>query len=89
VASIIDVGVYKSTNNGTSFSDLSNGLQIGPFYGISGSESSVNTITGGLLDNGNYYRSGSTWRVWVGADGMENCLNPSNPLEAYGMLQND
>jgi len=83
-----DGGVYKSTNDGNSFSDLSSGLQIGQFYRISGAESNVNTITGGLQDNGSYYRSGSTWNVWLGADGMENAVNPANPLEAYGMIQN-
>lgn len=82
-----DGGVYKSTNDGDNFSDLSNGLQIGQFYRISGIESNPNTITGGLQDNGNYYRSGSNWRVWLGADGMENAINPANPLEAYGMIQ--
>jgi len=83
-----DGGIYKSTNDGTAFTDLSNGLQIGQFYRICGVENNVNTITGGLQDNGNYYRSGSTWRVWLGADGMENAINPANPLEAYGMIQN-
>jgi len=82
-----DGGVYKSTNDGVTFSDLSSGLQIGQFYRISGVESNLNTLTGGLQDNGNYYRAGTDWKVWLGADGMENVINPGNPLEAYGMIQ--
>ncbi|MDA7501970.1 hypothetical protein N8482_01725 [Chitinophagales bacterium] len=83
-----DGGIYKSTNDGVSFADLSVGLQISQFYRISGVESDPNIINGGLQDNGNFYRAGTQWRAWLGADGMDGAVNPNNPMEAYGMNQN-
>lgn len=82
-----DGGVYKSQNNGSSFDDLSFGMQIGQFYTIAGTEQDVNIICGGLQDNGGFAYVNGTWRVYYGADGMESAIDPNNSQRIYGMIQ--
>ncbi|GGX11832.1 VPS10 domain-containing protein [Aquimarina muelleri] len=83
-----DGGVYLSENNGGSFTDLTEGLQIGQFYRISVAEnSSSNNIVGGLQDNGGYARNGNTWNNYFGADGMDCAVSGSDPNTYYGFLQ--
>lgn len=82
-----DGGVYRSSNNATSFTDLTSGLQIGQFYRIAvGSKSSAN-ITGGLQDNGGFTRSGNTWKNFHGADGMDAGIDPNDPNVRYSFTQ--
>lgn len=83
-----DGGIYQSTNNGSSFTDLTDGIQIGQFYRIGGSKNDVTTIAGGLQDNGGYVYNNSTWKVYYGADGMEAAISPTNSNLIYGMIQN-
>jgi hypothetical protein len=83
-----DGGVYRSTNNGSSFSDLTDGIQISQFYRIGGSKNDVTTIAGGLQDNGGYVYNNATWKVYYGADGMEAAISPTNSNLIYGMIQN-
>ncbi len=68
-----DGGIYKSTNNGDSWTDKSNGLVISQMYklGVSAQES-TKTITG-LQDNGSKLLDNGTWYDVTGGDGME-CL---------------
>lgn len=83
-----DGGIYRSTNNGSSFTDLTDGIQIGQFYRIGGSKNDVTTIAGGLQDNGGYVYNNATWKVYYGADGMEAAISPTNSNLIYGMIQN-
>lgn len=83
-----DGGVYRSTNNGTNFTDLTVGIQIGQFYRIGGSKNDATTIAGGLQDNGGYVYNNSSWKVYYGADGMEAAISPTNSNLIYGMIQN-
>lgn len=83
-----DGGVYRSTNNGSAFTDLTDGIQISQFYRIGGSRNDVTTIAGGLQDNGGYVYNNSTWKVYYGADGMEAAISPTNSNLIYGMIQN-
>lgn len=82
-----DGGIYKSTNSGNSFADLSGGLQIGQFYRIGGSQNDVNAIAGGLQDNGGYNWDGSQWKIYYGADGMEAGVDVNNSNKIFGMIQ--
>jgi PKD repeat protein len=84
-----DGGIYRSSNGGSNFQDLSPGLQIGQFYKIDGTEQNENTIAGGLQDNGGYYtNTGSDgWKCYYGADGMDCAINPSNQNIVYGSIQ--
>ncbi|MFZ4544986.1 MAG: hypothetical protein ACOYOA_13110 [Saprospiraceae bacterium] len=89
IYSVSDGGVYKSTNNGNDWTDLSNGLGIRQFYRIACSKTNANVITGGAQDNGTTMRqSGGNWVEWLGADGMDALISPTNSLIAYGTSQN-
>ncbi|MBC5834810.1 T9SS type A sorting domain-containing protein [Flavobacterium sp. F372] len=83
-----DGGIYASTNNGTSFTDLTAGLQIGQFYKISVSKTSSGKMVGGLQDNGGYAFSNAAWKNYYGADGMDTAVSQSNSNLYYGFIQN-
>ncbi|MBL4754928.1 MAG: PKD domain-containing protein [Flavobacteriales bacterium] len=66
-----DGGVFKSTNAGLSWLDLSDGLAISQFYKLGASQSDSGIIYAGAQDNGTARLSGGIWTdVGVG-DGME------------------
>lgn len=83
-----DGGIYVSSNNGTSFTDLTAGLQIGQFYKISVSKTSAGKMVGGLQDNGGYAFSNSSWKNYYGADGMDAAVSQANSNLYYGFIQN-
>ena len=83
-----DGGVYVSTNNAASFTDLTATAQIGQFYRISVSKQSSSKIAGGLQDNGGYALSNNQWKNFYGADGMETAIDPNNSNKYYGFIQN-
>jgi len=83
-----DGGIYKSTDNGNNFTDLSDGLQIGQYYTIAGAQNDQNTLAGGLQDNGGYAYTDGSWKCYYGADGMGSAVNESNSDEIWGMIQN-
>jgi len=78
-----DGGVFRSTNNGSNFTDVSVGLQIAQFYRIGGYEDNENLLLGGTQDNGSIKLSGLTWTHELGADGMEAAIHPANPDVMY------
>ncbi|KQC32517.1 glycosyl hydrolase [Nonlabens sp. YIK11] len=82
-----DGGVYRSSNEATSFTDLTSGLQIGQFYRIAVGSKSSSNITGGLQDNGGFTRSGNTWKNFHGADGMDAGIDPNNSDVRYSFTQ--
>ncbi len=82
-----DGGVYRTTDDGSSFTDLTDGIQIGQFYRIAGSPNDLTTVAGGLQDNGGYLLNGGTWKVYYGADGMEAAVDPTNSNRVFGMIQ--
>lgn len=84
-----DGGVYRSTNDGASFDDLTSGLQIGQFYKIAVSTNSTSGhIAGGLQDNGGYGFNEGEWYNYHGADGMDCAIDINNPDHYYGFIQN-
>jgi len=83
-----DGGVYRSTDHGDTFTDLSDGLQIGQYYTIAGSINDANVICGGLQDNGGYAYTNGSWKCYYGADGMGSAVNPNNSNQIWGMIQN-
>ncbi|MGB0870550.1 MAG: VPS10 domain-containing protein [Flavobacteriales bacterium] len=82
-----DGGVYKSTNDGDSFEDLTRGLPIGQYYDIEVYQKDPSYISGGLQDNGGYYFDG-IWKNYYGADGMTSVMNQEDSTVIYGMIQN-
>ena len=82
-----DGGVFKSTDNGSSFEDLTVGLSITQFYRISVSKQDSGKIAGGAQDNGGFGFS-NQWASYHGGDGMEGVIDPNNDNLYYGFLQN-
>ncbi len=88
IYSISDGGVFKSVNNGDDWTDISAGMGIRQFYRIANSQTNANVITGGAQDNGTVARqSGGNWVDWLGADGMEGLVSPTNHLNLWGTSQ--
>lgn len=82
-----DGGFYKSTNGGNSFTDLTEGIQIGQFYRIAVSKQRSDKMVGGLQDNGGYGLNVDRWQNYYGADGMDTAIDPDNSSLYYGFTQ--
>ncbi len=86
-----DGGVYVSTNNGTTFTDITTGAQIGQFYKISVAKQTASKMIGGTQDNGGWaYNSNnaSSWSSYHSGDGMDCAINPANNNNYYGYVYN-
>jgi hypothetical protein len=86
-----DGGIYRSADNGVSWSNASNGLIINEFYRISGFAGNNNLVIGGTQDNGQFVRplNSSTFSGGVlGLDGMDNIIDFSNSSTMYACVQN-
>lgn len=76
-----DGGVYKTTNNGGSFSEMNTGLGATQFYASLGvSTTNANLFIGGLQDNGVVRYNGTNWTQmgWIGGDGTTCAIQPGN-----------
>jgi len=76
-----DGGVYKSTNGGSTFNAINNGLNATQFYASLGvSKTNANRMVGGLQDNGQVVFNGTNWIAPTGAggDGTACAVHPSN-----------
>ncbi|VAX24563.1 Glycosyl hydrolase, BNR repeat precursor [hydrothermal vent metagenome] len=78
-----DGGVYKTTNGGTSWTDLSNGLVISQLYRIGVSQTSSTKVLTGLQDNGSKFYDNGIWSDVKGGDGMECIIDFSNSNYMY------
>ena len=79
-----DGGVYLSANNGTSWTDKTNGIVTSQMYKLSVSQSTANETITGLQDNGTKLLSGGTWNDVKGGDGMECLIDYSDANVQYG-----
>jgi photosystem II stability/assembly factor-like uncharacterized protein len=79
-----DGGIYKTTNGGSSWVDLTNGIVNSQIYRIGVSQTDVNTVLTGLQDNGSkkYIGGLNTWFDATGGDGME-CIVDFNNATSY------
>lgn len=66
-----DGGVYKSSDWGNSWSDISPGLAITQFYKFGTSKTDPTMIVGGTQDNGSHMLKNGKWYHILGGDGME------------------
>jgi photosystem II stability/assembly factor-like uncharacterized protein len=82
-----DGGVFRTTNGGTNWSDLSNGLMIAQVYRIGITPQNVNLITSGWQDNGCNKWDGTNWTQIFGADGMETAIDYTNQNTIYESYQ--
>ncbi|MCC6721586.1 MAG: T9SS type A sorting domain-containing protein [Bacteroidia bacterium] len=89
IYSTSDGGIYKSTNNGDDWTDLTSGMGIRQFYKISCSKTDPEVVSGGAQDNGTSYRQADgKWIDWLGADGMDCVISPINSAFVIGTSQN-
>ena len=82
-----DGGVFKSTDNGVSFTDLTQNLSISQFYKVSVSKQTSAKLAGGLQDNGGFSLSNNTWNNYHGGDGMDAASDPNDENTFYGFTQ--
>lgn len=68
-----DGGVYLSSNNGTSWTDKTNGMIISQMYKLGVSQTNATETITGLQDNGSKLFSSNFWDDVKSGDGME-CL---------------
>lgn len=83
-----DGGIYKSYSNGIEWEDLTTGLGIRQLYKISCAQTDANVIVSGAQDNGSSFRTPEgNWIDWLGADGMDNMISPTDAKIAIGTSQ--
>lgn len=89
VFSASDGGIYKSSDLGDTWEDLSSGLGIRQFYRMGCSQTNPNLVIAGSQDNGTSIMKGNDhhWIDWIGGDGMESFFDYSNENKAYGSAQ--
>lgn len=83
-----DGGVYYTNNNGTSWTDLGNGLQIAQMYRLGCAKTNANIVWEGWQDNGTNLWNAGTWSRPLGGDGMECFVDWSNSSTVYGEQYN-
>lgn len=78
-----DGGIFKTSNGGSTWSDLSDGLQIAQMYGFGQSSFTANLLIQGWQDNGTNLFDGS-WNQTMGGDGMLCFIDWSNDNNMWG-----
>ncbi len=82
-----DGGVFRSTDLGITWTDLSEGLEIMQLYRMGGSQSNPNLMYVGAQDNGVNRLTGNNARMVVLADGMECIVNHQDNSIVYATTQ--
>jgi hypothetical protein len=84
-----DGGIFRSTNFGDTWTDLTNGITNTQWYRIAGIPTNSNLLIGGTQDNGsNRWAGGSSMQHIQGADGMDCMIDHSNSNILYYSRQN-
>lgn len=79
-----DGGVAISTDNGVTWTDKSNGLQIAQYYRMDGVNGVNNLYMGGLQDNGTHYTTNGSDMVYAGTgDGYSVDFSNTNNDSIY------
>lgn len=84
---VTDGGISVSYNNASDWTMLSSGLNIRQFYRMASAPTNANVFTAGAQDNGSVTKSTSGFRDWLGADGMEGMISPTNVNHIWGTSQ--
>lgn len=83
-----DGGLTKTSNGGTSWIDLSNGLSIAQIYKMSVSKTIPSKIITGWQDNGSNLFNNNSWSQIAGGDGMDCLIDYSNSSVIYTSTPN-
>ena len=81
-----DGGVFKTTNTGSSWADISNGLKIAQQYNLGVSQTNAALTLTGWQDNGSNLHNGNTSGEVLGGDGFECIISNANASEMYAEL---
>ncbi|MFN0156798.1 MAG: T9SS type A sorting domain-containing protein [Bacteroidota bacterium] len=81
-----DGGIYRTTDGGTNWQWLGNGLRITQFYRFGTSATNPSIIIAGAQDNGTKAVNAGNWWDALGGDGMEAIVDYSNENIMYGSL---
>lgn len=89
---ITDGGIYKAPDTGNItanyYEDITDGLGIRQFYKIGVSQTQDVIISGGSQDNGtSFYKEATSWKDWLGGDGMETFIDKTNSNIIFGTSQ--
>lgn len=84
-----DGGIWRTTDNGNTFTNLNQNLTLTQFYRIAASPFTPSRILGGTQDNGTQQTfSTLNWAATYGGDGGEVCFNPFDSNIILGEIQN-
>ncbi|MCL1851126.1 MAG: T9SS type A sorting domain-containing protein [Bacteroidetes bacterium] len=81
-----DGGIYTSPNDGTTWTDKTNGMRISQMYKLGCSATVSGDVITGLQDNGSKLFSGNNWQDVYGGDGMECLIDYSNVNIQYATI---
>ncbi len=81
-----DGGLYNTSNGGSSWSHLTNGMVISQMYRLGVAQTTTDDVITGLQDNGTKALLTSTWYDVIGGDGMECLIDYSNEDTQYGSI---
>ena len=85
---VSDGGVFRSTNFGSTWSDLTSGIAHTQIYRLAGYEPNSNLHTFGAQDNGsNKWTGGAAMLHMLGADGMDCMIDHTNSNILYNAIQ--
>jgi PKD repeat protein len=82
-----DGGLYSSSNHGSTWNHLSNGLEISQLYRLDVAQTTSDEVIAGLQDNGTKSRIAGTWYDVVGGDGMDCIIDYTDEDIQYGEYQ--
>ncbi len=71
----------------TTWTNISNGMNITSFYRLSSSKNATGRLSAGAQDNATFYYDGSSWNTIFGGDGMDNYLDPVDDNVIIGSSQ--
>ncbi|GIV40837.1 MAG: hypothetical protein KatS3mg034_0147 [Vicingaceae bacterium] len=81
-----DGGIFKTTDGGVNWVDISSNLPIAQIYRLGLSVTDANKVITGWQDNGTNLKNNTTWSRVIGGDGMECIIDYTNANIMYGEL---
>lgn len=83
-----DGGVYRSTDNGATWTDLSDGISTAQPFHLDGLENNPAILYIGTQDNGlkNRYSYTSAWDHFAGADGFDVAIDYDDSARSYASI---
>ncbi|MCO5947050.1 cadherin-like beta sandwich domain-containing protein, partial [Mucilaginibacter flavidus] len=85
-----DGGIYKSTDNATTWTDINHNLSIAQVEAIGLSANVATTMVDGEQDNSTNLKTGSTWKQILGGDGGQCFIDYTNNNTIYAQyIQGD